>query len=373
MHLRELKNGVRIHQITNEPLRASNLYCERNFCSNDSKRFLYARCLDEQSTPMRWEFVLCEFGTWEKQPIAKGVLAVCVSYGNDYYLQRIRPNGHAEFARLALDTGELQIVWTMAEKERVALHPSVSPDGKLLAYHAPISFDPQRFGVFVVDLESGNEETVFEHRHVCNAHLQFHPTDNRLLMVQFNRGCEFRPDGTRSRLVGDEGATLFLLDAVSGETEPLQIGKPYTPPITGHQAWLGTSHDIIATVAAGDEYAAKPGKGSVVTVARGKPCRQLGTGVRLVHIGSSPLGRYFHADAVDNDYVVIGSPTTGRTIVVHDAPDEPGPGDKNFGQQGHPHAYMSPDCRWVVFNSDRTGRPQTYVAELPNGFLDPLD
>lgn len=36
-----------------------------------------------------------------------------------------------------------------------------------------------------------------------------------------------------------------------------------------------------------------------------------------------------------------------------------------FAQQAHPHAYLSPDDRRVVFNSDRTGLPQSYVARPP--------
>jgi Tol biopolymer transport system component len=31
----------------------------------------------------------------------------------------------------------------------------------------------------------------------------------------------------------------------------------------------------------------------------------------------------------------------------------------------HPHAYVTPDRRWVIFNSDRTGRLQVYAAAVP--------
>ena len=36
-------------------------------------------------------------------------------------------------------------------------------------------------------------------------------------------------------------------------------------------------------------------------------------------------------------------------------------------QGTHPHPMFSPDSRLVAFNSDRTGIPQVYVAELPEG------
>jgi hypothetical protein len=108
-------------------------------------------------------------------------------------------------------------------------------------------------------------------------------------------------------------------------------------------------------------------------VERGKPCRQLGTGVYLGHIGSTPCGRYFFGDRPFHDYIVIGSPATRRTVTVHEDPNDPGPQDDPFGQHSHPHAYLTPDFRWVVFNSDRTGVPQVYVAELPPDFLVGLD
>jgi hypothetical protein len=247
----------------------------------------------------------------------------------------------------------------------------VSSDGRLLAYHYAVSHDPQRFVVDVVDLISGERNTVYEHPHLCNAHLQFHPTDNRTLLVQLNRGCEFTADGKCQRLTGDEGATLLLLDALSGQVNDLAIGTPYTPRITGHEAWVGEGDDIVATVVPEGDYAAGPGKGSTVLIARSTPCRQLGTGIVLNHIGSTPCGRYIFGDRVEGDAIAVCSPRTGATVMVHDDPTQPGASP--FGQQSHPHAYLTPDFKWVVFNSDCTGRPQVYVAELPPDLLRAVD
>ena len=65
----ESETGVTIHQVTQEERLGSNLYCERPFCSADSKRFLYARQIEPGGLNDRrhWEYVLCEFGTWEEQ------------------------------------------------------------------------------------------------------------------------------------------------------------------------------------------------------------------------------------------------------------------------------------------------------------------
>ena len=236
----ELKNGVVIYQITQENRLVSNIYCERPFCSADSKRFLYARQLDDAgpSDWTQWQYVLCEFGTWESEVVGEGLHQVCISYNNDFYFQRPVAGNRLEFVRLDMATAAVEPVWSCRSDIGRAKHPTVSADGKLLAFHHALSFSPQRFGLSVVNLQTGERNVVYEHPHVCNAHLQFHPTDNRTLLVQLNRGCEYTADGELLKLVGTEGATLLLLDAITGKIEDLQIGKPFTPPITGHQAWI---------------------------------------------------------------------------------------------------------------------------------------
>lgn len=370
---RELDTGATIYQITQENQLVSNIYCERPFCSLDSKRFLYARQLEGGGTDnaRHWEYLLCDFGSWEQEVVGEGFHQVSLSYGNDFYFQRPKSDGELEFVRLDLATGNLEPVWACDKGTGHVGHPTVSPDGRLLAYHYPISFDPQSFGVAVVNLETGERETVFEHPHLCNAHLQFHPTDNRTLLVQLNRGCEYTKEGKRLKLVGEEGAMLLLLDAVSGETEALEIGKPHTPRITGHQTWLGKTGEVIATVAPEAPYDAAPDKGSVVSVRSGEACRQLGTGMVLNHIGSTPCGRYFFGDRIPRDTLAVGSPSTGKTVVIHEGPKEDS-GGSPFGQQSHPHAYLTPDFRWMVFNSDQTGRPQIYVCQIPAELLNGL-
>ena len=222
----------------------------------------------------------------------------------------------------------------------------------------------------VVNLETGEQETVFEHPHLCNAHLQFHPTDNRTVLVQLNRACECTSTGKRLKLAGDEGATLLLLDAVSGKTEALEIGKPHTPSITGHQVWLDQTDKVIATVAPEAPYEAAPNKGSVVSVRSGEACRPIGTGMVLNHIGSTPCGRYFFGDSITRDTIAVGSPITGKTVVIHEGPAED-LGGSSFGQQSHPHAYLTPDFRWMFFTRIKRVDPRcTWFEFRPRCCMD---
>jgi Tol biopolymer transport system component len=38
-------------------------------------------------------------------------------------------------------------------------------------------------------------------------------------------------------------------------------------------------------------------------------------------------------------------------------------------QDTHGHSYLSPDAKWMVFNSDRTGQPQIHVASIPDAIV----
>ena len=364
-----LPSGVTVYQVTDDTRLISNIYCERPYCSPDGSRFLYARRVAGEGREAEWEYVLCEFGSWRTQPVGRGGLTHSVSYNGDFHYVRRRGQAGKMMVRLDLRDGTEQIVHDFGDSLRSAGHPTTSPDGRYVAYGVVLSYEPQSFGVELLDLQTGERNVVCEDPEICNTHVQFEPAEGRWLLVQHNRGCKFDTDGTRICLVGDEGATVFLLDPHSGEIERLSVGKPHTTPLTGHQAWLGTSQEIVMTVAGEGDFAAE--KGNVLLLRPGQPWRQVAAGREMNHIGSTPCGRYFFADGGGTQEIIVGSPTTGRTVLI--CHSQTSYSRLGFGQQGHPHAYLSPDFRHVVFNSDRTGRPQLYVAAVPDGLLDELD
>ena len=74
----------------------------------------------------------------------------------------------------------------------------------------------------------------------------------------------------------------------------------------------------------------------------------------------------------------MGSPRTGRAAVVCTSQATYNRARRRTGPPGlvhdsHPHAYVSPDRKWVVFNSDRTGIQQIYVAEIPAELIAELE
>jgi Tol biopolymer transport system component len=96
--------------------------------------------------------------------------------------------------------------------------------------------------------------------------------------------------------------------------------------------------------------------------------RVVAKGYYFSHPNASRDGRFFVSDELPSGRVVVGSFRTGRTQVLCES-------GSSFGrpQYTHPHPYLSPDNRWVVSNSDRTGIPHVFAARVPDGLLESLD
>ncbi len=216
-------------------------------------------------------------------------------------------------------------------------------------------------------MEAGDFACVHQGRDIFNAHLQFEPGAGRDLLIQHNRGGALDEQGTIVRLVGDEGATFYLIDRAGGNLRRLNIGKPHSRPVQGHQVWLGPTGRILSTLVRrpGDD----PDEGDLVAIGPGddRP-REVARGRAFDHVAVSPDGRYFVCDVNPTAEIVVGAVATGRVRVLcasHSSLGRP--------QYTHPHPFFSPDLRQVLFNSDRTGLGQIYMATVPEGFLASLD
>ena len=168
---------------------------------------------------------------------------------------------------------------------------------------------------------------------------------------------------TRSgtRLVGELGATEYLVSVPGGEVTRLPVGKPETTPITGHEAWISGRDEILMSVRASDDYT--PDKGNLIAVTASGEVRRVGVpGAQINHVGTTPDGRFFTVDDWrDASELIIGSTKSGKSVVVCEARTSMG-----RSQDTHGHPYLSPDAKWLVFNSDRSGQPQIHVASVPD-------
>ena len=362
----ELPKGVEIYQTTDEEADKCNIYCEFPWCPPDSHCFVYTRYAPEHE-PNVYEYMACDFGSWEKRLVGRGHGGRTMANGGKFYYKRLNDKGRQEFVRYDLEANTSHVI-DLPEGVPKSSSFAVSKGERYLAFSKALSYDPQLFGVGIADLQRETCEIIHEDPWICNTHLQFEPSEGRQLMVQHNRGCVFTPDGKRELLVGKEGCTLFLLDVPDGRVTRLKVGPPYTASLSGHETWLGDTGEIIATLNYIEDY--DYGKGRVVGIRAGGAPREICAPWELNHIGIEPSGRVFAGDAYKPDEVIIGSPKTDRAVFVCTTQASYNRARRRTGREGlvfdtHPHAYISPDRKWVVFNSDRAGIQQVYAAAIP--------
>lgn len=371
----ELDNGVVIYQITDTPMMKDNIYCERSYCSPDSRWFVYQRQPDGEQ-PRSWippweqpptvEYMACEFGSWRTRTLAQGLHYPEISSDGLLYHQRISRDGAVELASIRIDTGEsraFQIDGGMPPVSGL----SISRDGCFLAHGVVISYAPQMFGIAWVDLRKGTSRIICTDPYIANPHPQIETTEGKVIMVQQNRGCVMSPEGRFLKPAGPEGPTLVLVRVSDGQIIPLQVGKPHTWDITGHEQWRPGTKEMIFSVGAW----ARPGVaiGKLLSVREGEPARVISDSFRFSHVHVSSCGRFYCSDVLETGNIIVGSLVSGKGVVIYCVGTRNAEICARYGQSSHIHPYLSPDLRWVVFNSCRTGRPEIHVASLPNGLL----
>lgn len=368
--IEEHPNGVIVYQVTDEAADKCNIYCEYPWCPPDASRFVYVREAGD-GDPNGAEFVACDFGNWEKRVIGRGTGGCSMANNGKFYYTRTAADGRSELVRVDLDSLVSTLIPLPAGMP-VGASPCVGLGERYIAYSQVISYRPQCFGVGLADLQTGACEIIHTDPYICNQHLQFEPGEGKLLMVQHNRGCRFTPDGKMELLVGPEGCTLFLLEIPNGAVHRLQVGPPYTASLSGHETWLGNTGEVLASLNLPEDY--DLGKGPVIGVRPGQPARTCCAPLQVNHIGIEPSGRTFCGDAYDPDLIVLGSPWTDRMEPVCPARASYRRGRQRPARyDSHPHAYLAPDRRWVVFNSDRDGVQQIYCARIPEEMIGRLD
>lgn len=352
-------NGVEVVQVTADAAIKCNIYCEFPWCPPDSSCFVFQRrtAADPKAGV---DYVACRFGSWEQRLIGRGHGATMAN-GGRFYFRRTSSAGQAEYVGFDLQKWEERVI---------PLPPGVPLRGRLdisvgeryLAYQVAASYQPQRFQIWLLDLCTGATRLLHEDPFIYNPHHQFEPATGNYLMIQHNRGCRIRTDGGYDVLVGPEGCTLFLLTIPDGQVIRLPIGPPHTPTLSGHETWIGSSGQLLATLNLDEDY--DFGKGPIAVVGpQDAAARLVCAPWQMNHIGMEPSGRLFCADAFKPDQIILGSPHNGKVAEICPARTS----YRRAAMDTHPHAYVTPDLRWVVFNSDRLqpGVNQIYAAAIP--------
>ncbi len=360
-------SGARIVQLTSAPAIHSNIYGEVPYVDPSSRWVIYTRRAASHGPSEVWRADLERLWLTPVCDGASGISGMAVSPDQRYF-----------YCARDLDGDQFEIVRTeiaTLEQARVAFDGpprprslgSVAPGSR--TYISSYTFAAHHYGIVRYDLQEGTREVIHEGRDICNAHPQIEPGRGEDYLIQHNRGCEFDEEGRCLRLTGEQGATLYLINKDGGDYRELPVGKPHTWRIQGHQCWIGTTGEILLTVSApdpeevvekGNLMALRPGDDQARIVARGHV---------YCHPNASRDGRFFVSDTRgDGVPIVVGSIKTGKNRVLCRSG-----ASLSTPQYTHPHPYFSPDCRWVIFNSDRTGIPHVFAARVPEGLLEELD
>jgi hypothetical protein len=356
--------GAEIWQVTTEAFDQSDIYGEVPYCSRDSRYFVYARRNPALKTN-RTEVMLVELGTWKQQRLdtAISISGCAISHDGVFYYLKQSDDGSTDLMRADLENGKVTAVYRLPRALAIRSLGTVTTDGRYYAGGTMSEPGWKMFDITLVDLQKGEHRILDRDPFILNPHPQFDPGEGRTLMIQHNRGGKYSPDGQLERLVGPEGATLYVLSVPEGRRTKLAVGTPHTTACTGHEAWIGTTGEMLLSVSASGEF--RPEKGNLLAVRAGQPSRVVARGYRFNHVGASRCGRIFSADDWQPPYkIVIGSTQVERAAVICESKTSP-----TRSQNTHPHPYVTPDLKWVIFNSNRTGQDHVYAARIPDELM----
>ncbi len=178
------------------------------------------------------------------------------------------------------------------------------------------------FDITLIDLQKGEQRILDRDPFTLNPHPPFEPGEGRTLMIQHNRGGKYSPDGQLERLIGPEGATLYVLSVPEGRRTNWQSARrtllpaPATKPGSGPRAKCCCPCRPAAS--------SVPEKGNLLAVHAGQPPRVVARGYRFNHVGASRCGRLFSADDWQPPCkIVIGSTQAERAAVICESKTAP--------------------------------------------------
>ena len=368
---RDAESGAEVEQLTSDAVTSNNISCEQRYASADGSRIAIKRT--PFGGPM--ELWVCDMRSLRLCRVAVGEPVGANAARNAvYYIAR----GDNVARLMRLDLTDLTTREMLGFDGPPPSVVAVSPDERWLV-GGPFAVKDNVFSLRRSDLASVRGETLCEIEDMFNPHIQFEPSEGRRIAVQINRGGRTDKKTGRMTLAGALGATLCVIDVESGEVSPLPVGRPDTPGITGHACWAGPSGRLLFTAGVlnvslsayvtyrepRENERDKP-RAAIYSVAPGDAtARVVAEGFLYNHLAASEDGRFFIADDHATGRVYVGSVATGRALGLCDSRTRQG-----ACQHSHVHAYMTPDGRFVVFNSIVTGVAQVYAARIPEGFLD---
>jgi hypothetical protein len=364
--------GSEIWQISDKDCSQSNIYCEIPYCSHDSRHFVYVRRnpeLERNNT----EIIRVRMGTWKQDLLDVSSGRVTISHDGMFYYWKDTTGDERLLMRSDLSDTDPDTAYRLEGDMRFCCGSAASDNERYYVAGVNLSITEQEFGILLIDLQEGRHEIIDRDPFNFNMHLQFEPGQQELLLVQHNRGGIITVDGRLQRPYGSEGMIYYLLSIPERKRTYLPAAMPYiTSRPTGHAAWVADTKEILMTLSARGDYTAE--KGNLIGVDVDGDIRTVARGYHFNHLNVSRCGRFFCCDDFGHSgSLVVGSVITGKTSVLCDSKTSMQDAMDGSANKTHAHAYLTPDLRWVIFQSDRTGTTHIYAASVPEGMLEALE
>lgn len=359
------ETGVAIIRMTTRPCISTNIYPETPVSSPDGKRFIFRRTESGTHAVSYWvadtETQRIRQITEENRVHGAPIFSPdgkCIYYLAGGSIRRMCPEtfGHEEIFRLP------------AKWKSLHFGSQIAHCGLRFLFSAP-NIGQRGHSVVVADLETGKIRVVYESTEGPCGHAQFSHNNDCKIMFQVNDGMEFDSLGNWTKLVGENGASLHIVDLDGSNHVKLRVGSSPVERVQGHQTWVGRSNTVITTLHRRESVSSPWIQDRVVTInADDKSYRIVGEGPGFTHIHTDPEGKYWLADCNRTAKIYVGSIKTGRHRLFCST-------GSTFGapQYTHPHPFFIGDGRAIGWNSDVTGIPHVFFARIPDGFLSELD
>ena len=362
------ESGAPIRMCTSAAALTHDVYCEQPYCSEDGNRLAMLRFFDPDWSAPR-DLLVYDINRYRVTKLLTDVNGIANAAWSGVLFVTAGRGEDARLYRVDLNTLERSELFPTADLPGGGF-ASVSADSRWGLSSKQIS--DENFGIFKTDLQSGRSQLIHQSPDICNPHLQFRLYNASRVLVQENRGgrVDFKTGDTIIACDPKRGVGLYSIAADGSDRKDFPIGPPHSPRTTGHECWIGDTDRVLVTTA---EAATIDGRtGSVFEVSHDKPKPRVVFEAKNCwnHISASRDGRFFVTDCyeIPGVPILVGSIKTGKTKVICHARTTGG-----GGQYSHAHPYLTSHNKHVVFNSDRTGLAQVYIATLPDGLLEELD
>ena len=356
------ENGTLIYQLADDPRPADNIYGEQPYSSPDGNRVAIRHYADGDADG-GLSILDIEDGALHPVLTQAPRFPAFHAWGARLYYQE-QVGDALVLKRCDYQSLRKEDVLALPEQDARFSYGTVSPDERFYAVSVHPGDGSSRLVLF--DLADGSRRVLAESSSQNFKHEQFSSDGRNRILIQANSadvsvvnlGIVSIDDGSIDWLPVD-APPLIPIGRWPG-------GQRHTPRCTGHEAWIGRTDRVFLSTAPDEErraniWSAASTDSSPTPVYKGSH--------RFGHVSVSRCGSFWIADSPGAETVPIyaGSLTSGACRrLVHSRTSHDGK------QWSHTHPYLTADSRWLIFTSNRSGRPQVYGARVPEGFLSGL-